>query len=131
MDNKNHIIRFIFYLSIILLLVIYLFPGSLIGYLLYGDFSKQLHLLKNPIGTSINHFICFFYLSTIGFIGYSKGKKFKKLVVFLFSLSVILEILHTIIPERSFEYLDLIANMSGVLLGYYIIKISKIWIKYE
>ena len=131
MDNKNHIIRFIFYLSVILLLVIYLFPGSLIGYLLYGDFSRQLYLIKNPIGTSINHFICFFYLSAIGLIGYSNGKKFKKLVVFLFSLSVILEILHTIIPERSFEYLDLIANMSGVLLGYYIIKISKIWIKYE
>ena len=56
---KNHILQFIiylYYLSLVVLLIIYLFPGSIIGYLLYGDLSKEPILVNNPIGTSINHF---------------------------------------------------------------------------
>ena len=76
MDNKNSIIRFTFYLSVIVLLVLYLFPGSLIGYFLYGDIGTQPNLITNPKGTSINHFICFFYLSIIGLFSYLKERNF-------------------------------------------------------
>ena len=60
---KNNIFKFIiclYYLSSVLLLIIYLFPGSIIGYLLYGDLGRQPNLINNPIGLSINHF---FYLN--------------------------------------------------------------------
>ena len=131
MDNNNHIIRFIFYLSVIVLLVLYLFPGSLIGYILYNDLSTQPNLISNPIGTSINHFIYFFYLSTIGLLSYLDNTSFNKIFIFIFLLSVILEILHLIVPNRSFEYLDFIANISGVLVGYCLMIIYKRWKKYE
>ena len=56
---KNIILKFtiyLYYLNLIALLILYLFPGSIIGYLFYGDLSTQPNLIKNPIGTSINHF---------------------------------------------------------------------------
>ena len=86
MDNKNLTVRFTFYLSTVFLLILYLFPGSLIGYFLYGDIRLQPNLISNPIGTSINHLIVFFYLSTIGLLGYLDEYYFGK--VFIFKLSV-------------------------------------------
>ena len=131
MNNKNRTIQFIYYLSVIVLFVLYLFPGSLIGYLLYEDLSKQPNLISNPAGTSINHFIYFIYISIIGLFGYLKDDNFKKVLIFLLFLSIILEVLHLIIPNRSFQYSDLIANFTGVLLGYCIIIIYKKWKKNE
>ena len=131
MNNKNRTIQFIYYLSVIVLFVLYLFPGSLIGYLLYEDLSKQPNLISNPAGTSINHFIYFIYLSIIGLFGYLKDVNFRKVLIFLLFSSIILEVLHLIIPNRSFQYLDLIANFTGVLLGYCIIIIYKKWKKNE
>ena len=131
MNNKNRTIQFIYYLSVIVLFVLYLFPGSLIGYLLYEDLDKQPNLISNPAGTSINHFIYFIYISIIGLFGYLKDDNFKRVLIFLLFLSIILEVLHLVIPNRSFQYLDLIANFTGVLLGYCIIIIYKKWKKNE
>ena len=131
MNNKNRTIRFLYYLSVLVLLVLYLFPGSLIGYFLYDDLGRQPNLISNPAGTSINHFAYFTYLSIIGLLGYLKDDNFKKVLIFLLFSSIILEISHLIIPNRSFEYLDLIANFAGVLLGYCIIIIYRTWKKNE
>ena len=131
MNNKNRTIRFLYYLSALVLLVLYLFPGSLIGYFLYDDLGRQPNLISNPAGTSINHFAYFIYLSIIGLLGYLKDDNFKKVLIFLLFSSIILEISHLIIPNRSFQYLDLIANFTGVLLGYCIIIIYKKWKKNE
>ena len=60
---KNIIFKSIinlYYLSLIVLLILYLFPGSIIGYLFYGDLEVKPNIIKNPIGTSINHFISYF-----------------------------------------------------------------------
>ena len=62
--NLIKFIEYLYYFSLIALFIIYLFPGSLIGYLLYGDLRRQPHLLDNFIGTSINHFF-FLYLLII------------------------------------------------------------------
>ena len=131
MNNKNRTIRFLYYLSVLVLLVLYLFPGSLIGYFLYDDLGRQPNLISNPAGTSINHFAYFIYHPIIGLSGYLKDDNFKKVLIFLLFSSIILEILHLIIPNRSFQYLDLIANFVGVLLGYCIIIIYKKWKKNE
>ena len=69
------LIKYTYYLSLIALLILYLFPGSLIGFFLYGDLGKQPNLIPNPIGTSINHLIFFFYLGILSFVIYSKKKK--------------------------------------------------------
>ena len=64
-NNIFEVIKYTYYLSLIVLLILYLFPGSLIGFLLYSDLGKQPNLIPNPIGTSINHLIFFFYLVII------------------------------------------------------------------
>ena len=113
----------IFYISVLFLAIISLYPGSLLGYLLYGDWGQQPNLIKNPFGTTINHFIYYFYVSLLGFFLYSRSENFTKLVYGLFFLSVILELFHFIIPNRSFQLGDLIANILGVVVAYSVLKI--------
>ena len=125
---KNSILysfKYLFYFSLIVLLILYLFPGSLIGYILYGNFVKQPDLISNPIGTSINHLIFFFYVSIIGFVFRINQKTFLNSFSFLFLVSITLELLHHIIPNRAFELNDLYANSIGVLLAYLTFKFFK------
>ena len=121
MDYKIRIVRYLYYFSFIVLLILYLFPGSLIGYFLYQDFSRQPDMIPNPMGTSINHALAFFYLTSLGLISYIKETSFKKTLTFLISLALLLELSHLIIPNRSFQYLDLFANLLGTLLAIVII----------
>ena len=107
----------IFHISILFLIVISLWPGSLLGFLFYGDWGQQPDLIQNPFGTTINHFLYYLYVSLLGFFIYSKTENFKKLVYGLFFLSLILELLHYIIPNRSFQSSDLIGNILGVIVA--------------
>ena len=119
-NNVLKMIKYLSYFSLVILLILYLFPGSLIGYLFYGDFGKQPDLIPNPIGTSINHALAFLYLSILCLISHKK-KNFYQTSIFLISLSIILELSHYLIPNRSFEFLDLFANLLGTSLGIFII----------
>ena len=110
------ILEYIYYFSIVILLIIYLFPGSLIGYLLYGNLGQQPNLIPNPIGTSINHLIFFSYITILAVIIRPKVKNILTDYKIILFISFILEILHFIIPNRAFELYDLIANMLGVLI---------------
>ena len=121
MDYKIRIVRYLYYFSFIGLLILYLFPGSLIGYFLYGDLGRQPDFIPNPLGTSINHALAFFYLSLLGLISFMKETNFKQNLIFLLILSVISELSHLIIPNRSFQSLDLFANLLGTLLAIVII----------
>ena len=116
-------LKSIFHISVLFLIIISLYPGSLLGYLLYGDWGQQPNLIKNPFGTTVNHFIYYFYVSLLGFFLYSRSENFTKLVYGLFFLSVILELFHFIIPNRSFQLGDLIGNILGVVVAYSVLKI--------
>ena len=116
-------LKSIFHISVLFLIIISLYPGSLLGYLLYGDWGQQPNLIKNPFGTTINHFIYYFYVSLLGFFLYLRSENFTKLVYGLFFLSVILELFHFMIPNRSFQLGDLIGNISGVVVAYSVLKI--------
>ena len=120
-NNVLKLIKYLYYFSLIALLILYLFPGSLIGYLLYEDFGTQPDFIPNPIGTSINHALAFLYLSILGSISYMRDKRFNKNMIFLISLSIILELSHYFTPNRSFEFLDLFANLIGTLIAIFII----------
>ena len=117
-NNLFKLTEYLYYLSLIVLLILYLFPGSLIGYLVYGDSNQQPNLVNNPIGTLINHLFFFSYLSVLSFFTRLRSKKLINSFQFLFSISIFLEILHYIIPNRAFQYYDLFANIAGVLLVY-------------
>ena len=116
-------LKFIFHISVLFLIIISLYPGSLLGYLLYSDFGQQPNLIKNPFGTTINHFISYVYISLLGLFLYLREENFKRIFYNLLFLSIILELLHFIIPNRSFELGDLIANILGVIVAYSVVKI--------
>ena len=120
-NNVLKMIKYLYYFSLVALFTLYLFPGSLIGYLLYGDFGKQPDFIPNPIGTSINHALAFFYLSIIGLISCLREKSFQKIIFFLIFASIVLELSHYFVPNRSFQFLDLFANLLGVMLAICII----------
>ena len=121
MDYKIRIIRYLYYFSLLGLLILYLFPGSLIGYFLYGDLGRQPDLISNPLGTSINHALAFLYLTILGLISYLNETNFKKVLIFLISLSLFSELSHLVISNRSFQYLDIFANLLGTLAAIVII----------
>ena len=43
------LIKYLYYFSFTAMIILYLFPGSLIGFLLYEDFARQPDLIANPI----------------------------------------------------------------------------------
>jgi VanZ family protein len=119
--------KFIFYISNFILLVLYLFPGSLLGYFLYNDFQAQPQLTKNFL-VSTNHLYAFGLLSIIGLFSYKNSNKLIFLNLYLILLSIILEILHIFIPLRSFEFSDLFGNLLGVSI---VLSINFFYRKYE
>ena len=127
MKKINSILIKAFYFYNLLLLIFYLFPGSILGYFFYKNLHIQPQITKDFIISS-NHFYVFFILSTIGILAYRNTNKIKILINFLLLLSIILEFLHIIIPNRSFEWIDLFGNIMGVVVVVTIYKIKK---KYE
>jgi len=124
---KNNILKlttYLYYLALIVLLILYLYPGSIIGYFLYGDLGTQPNFVKNPVGTSINHFFYFFFLALLGSIYKLTKKKFINSFFFLFALCIFLELTHYVIPNRAFELNDIIANCLGVVIIYFLIKLK-------
>ena len=123
------LIEYVYYFSLIALLILYLFPGSLIGYLFYGNLGQQPNLISNPIGTSINHLIFFSYITALAIIVRIKVKNFFTNYLVIIFISCLLEILHLIVPNRAFELYDLIANLIGVVIILLINSFVK-WRKY-
>ena len=119
--------KFIFYLSNFILLVLYLFPGSLLGCFLYNDCQLQPQLTKDFL-VSTNHLYAFGLLSIVGLFTYKNSNKLIFLNLYLILLSIILEILHIFIPVRSFELSDLFGNLLGVSI---VLTINFFYRKYE
>ena len=116
--------KIIFYFLNVILIFLYLFPGSLLGIIIYDNKNIQPQLTPDFFVSS-NHFYVFTLISIIGFLSFIKKKHIRLLAIYLILLSIILETFHLIIPERSFEWSDLLGN----LLGVFIVIISNILIK--
>ena len=119
--------KIIFYLINVSLIIFYLFPGSILGWLIYGNLKTQPRITPDFLISS-NHFYVFVIISIIGFLTFIKLNQIKKLTYYLISSSIILEILHIVIPQRSFQWSDLFGNLFGVVI---VIFIKKIINKYE
>ena len=99
----------------LILIIFYLYPGSLLGLFLYNDSSIQPQITKDFLISS-NHFFAFIILSIAGIISYNKSNNINVLIVYLILLAIILEFFHFIIPNREFELSDLFGNFLGVVL---------------
>ena len=115
-NNVLKLIKYLYYFSLLVLVILYLFPGSLIGYFLHGDLEKQPNIVNNPIGTSINHLFYFMFLTILASVCNFKQNQFFINLNFIFFISIFLEITHIIIPNRAFEFYDLLANIFGVII---------------
>ena len=122
--SKN---KFIFYISNLILLALYLFPGSLLGCYLYNDCQLQPQLTKDFL-VSTNHLFAFCLLSVIGLFTYYNSDKLNLLNIYLIFLSLVLEISHIFVPLRSFEFSDLFGNLLGVSI---VLTINFFYRKYE
>ena len=107
--------KFIFYIFNFFLILLYLFPGSLLGWLLYNDLSSQPQITSDFI-ISTNHLYSFLIISTVGFLTYNKSNQFFYISFYLIFLSLLLEVLHYFIPDRTFQFSDLFGNLLGVLI---------------
>ena len=111
-----------FYFVNIVLIIFYLYPGSILGWFLYNDFSIQPQITRDFI-VSANHVYAFILLTGLGVFSFHNTKKINFLIFYLFLLSIILELFHIIIPVRAFEVSDLFGNIAGVILVVFIYKV--------
>ena len=107
--------KYIFYISNIVLIILYLSPCSILGYILNKDCKLQPQITQDFI-VSTNHLYAFVIFSIIGYLTFNKSSQFIFLTFYLIFLSITLEILHYVIPERSFEIPDLFGNFIGVII---------------
>ena len=110
--SKNKIIFYSINFSLIFL---YIFPGSLIGQVLYGDKEIQPQITPDFIISS-NHFYTFILVSLLGFLTFKKRDQVQFLTIYLILLSITLEFLHLLIPNRTFQWSDLFGNLVGVIV---------------
>ena len=112
--------KLLFYLINTIFAIFYLYPGSILGFILYKNFNKQPQLTDDfnffLFNFSSNHVYAFLVLSFFGFLIFFKDKKISILIYF-FSISFLYELLHIIIPNRSFQISDLYGNVLGVLIS--------------
>ena len=108
-------LKIFFYFINFFLIILYIYPGSLLGLILYNDKRIQPQITPDFIISS-NHLYAFVFISILGFLSFVEVKQKKYLVIYLILLSLILEIFHLIIPERSFQWSDLFGNLMGVFI---------------
>ena len=118
--------KIVFYSINFSLIFLYLFPGSLIGQVVYGNKEIQPQITPNFIISS-NHFYVFVLVSIIGFLTFTRVNQVKILIIYLFLISLVLELLHLIIPHRTFQWSDIFGNLIGVVV---VILIRKLINKY-
>ena len=127
MDKAVSYLRILFHILILILIILSLYPGSILGFLLYGDFRLQPQFTKYFLYISSQHLYSYLLVSALGFFSYFRDKKFNLVVIYLFFLSIILEVTHLVISERSFQIEDITGNILGVLIAYIIVLIYKFW----
>jgi len=132
MKNKNNLSILGFHSTNLILIIFYLYPGSIFGCYIYNNCNIQPQITTNFMISSnywisSNHFYVFIILSSLGFFAYQNTKKIKFLTTYLFLLSIILELFHLIIPNRGFEWSDLFGNIVGLI---FVIVVYKVKNKY-
>tara|TARA_B100000315_G_scaffold3683_1_gene3627 strand:- start:54 stop:434 length:381 start_codon:yes stop_codon:yes gene_type:complete len=125
MDKAVGYLRILFHILILILIILSLYPGSIIGFLFYGDFKQQPQITKDFSYISSQHLYAYLLVSALGFFFYLRDEKFNLVVIYLFFLSIILEVAHFVISVRSFQIEDLTGNILGVLIAYIIVLIYK------
>ena len=121
--------KLIFHIFNIIFIILYMYPGSIMGFIFYRNFNKQPQITPDFMTISSNHVYAFILFSTLGLLSYLNSKKI--LILYLFFISIFLELTHLFIPNRSFQFSDLFGNIIGLLISLLILIIINFWRKNE
>jgi len=80
----------------------------------------------NNINDKVAH-LSLFFLATILIL--SCKKSYTYYLICLFILAILLEFAQLIIPSRNFSFLDIVANLLGIVVGYIVTKIYTFFCK--
>ena len=108
--------KIFFYVINLLLIILYLFPGSLFGCIFFDNCKVQPQITSDFLQISSNHFYAFGLITILGYLTFLNSEKFKLVLYYLLVISVLLEVFHILIPERSFQWSDLFGNLFGVIV---------------
>ncbi len=107
--------KIFFFVINLLLIVLYLFPGSLLGCIFFDNCKVQPQITPDFIISS-NHFYAFGLVTILGYLTFFNSEKLNQVLYYLLVISVLLEVFHILIPERSFQWSDLFGNLLGVIV---------------
>ena len=105
--------KIFFFVINLLLIFLYLFPGSLLGCIFFDNCKVQPQITSDFIISS-NHFYAFGLVTILGYLIFLNSEKLKQVLYYLLVISILLEVFHIVIPERSFQWSDLFGNLLGV-----------------
>ena len=108
--------KIFFYVINLLLIILYLFPGSLFGCIFFDNCKVQPQITSDFLQISSNHFYAFGLVTILGYFTFLNSEKLKLVLYYLLVISVLLEVFHIVIPERSFQWSDLFGNLLGVIV---------------
>ena len=115
-------LKILFHFYNLLLIILYIYPGSILGFVVYKDLSRQPQITSDFFSISSNHLYVFIILSLLGLLS---NKKNLLLFFYLIFISIFLEVCHLIIPNRSFQFSDLFGNILGVIIPFIINNLYK------
>ena len=132
MKNINCLYLF----SLLVILLFYFFPGDIVSYFMQRSFDTNYNSTQNPVahsihflintgGHPINHTLAFSYITAGGLLTYFKKKNFHVSIFFFIFLSIFLELTHLITPNRAFELNDLLSNISGVAITFFLFNLKQ------
>ena len=115
MNESKIAYKLIFHFLNIFIIILSIYPGSLLGCYIFDDCSYDPQITKDFI-VSTNHLYAFGVLTLFGILAYNKSSNIKFLFIYLIFISIFLEAVHMVIPVRVFEIEDLFGNFIGVIL---------------
>ena len=79
---------------------------------------------SSVISDKFLHFSCFFYLALVGWLARILHKELSLYVIVL-AYGILIEIVQIYIPYRSFEFLDIFADLTGIIAATFLINLLK------
>ena len=116
MINFSSRFKIFFYLINLILIILYLYPGSLLGCIFFENCKVQPQITPDFVYISSNHFYAFGLITILGYFTFLNSEKLKLVLYYLLVISVLLEVFHIVIPERSFQWSALFGNLLGVIV---------------
>ena len=106
-------LEYTYYFLLLALLILYLFPGNIIAFFMNGELTQPYSSSKSYFA-SLSHFLYFSCITFLALIIKDKKRNILLSINFIIFISIFLEIMHLIIPNRYFEIYDLASNIIAV-----------------